>query len=268
MGFGLLFIGYFLEFLLGMNQLGVFTYVIGYMVMIVALSRLRLYCRAFSYAQYSAIPLLLLAVYRTFVGLTELFDWSFSFVTPILTHIVDIADIELKTLFHILLTVALVNICNRTGVKKNSVVAIRNILIFGLYAVTYNVYAFSSGKVATLFGILLLLQLLSVICNLLLLGSCYMRICPAGEENMDKPKKPSRFAFVNEMRDKYQKSEDKAIREDRAYRQQRYDEQVQRFRAQHPTTSTHPKHERPKTRAQQRAEVQAAREAARRRRDL
>ena len=33
MGFGLLFIGYFLEFMLGMNEIGTFTHIIGYMVM-------------------------------------------------------------------------------------------------------------------------------------------------------------------------------------------------------------------------------------------
>ena len=85
MGFGLLFFGYFLEFLLGMNKIGVFTHVIGYMVMFMGISRLRLYCHTFRYSLYTTFPLLIVAVYRTFAHLPELFDISFPFaVGPIL----------------------------------------------------------------------------------------------------------------------------------------------------------------------------------------
>ena len=49
MGFGLLFFGYFMEFLLSMNKIGTFTHIIGYMVMFAGLARLRRYCRMFAY---------------------------------------------------------------------------------------------------------------------------------------------------------------------------------------------------------------------------
>ncbi len=265
MGFGLLFIGYFLEYLLGLNQLGTFTHVIGYMVMFVGLSRLRLYCRTFVYAQYATVVLMLPAVYRTFAHLSELFDMTFSFVTPILTLVVELLNHGLFLLFHVLLSVALMEICNRTGVKKNAIRALQNLVI----VVTQSLLQFyllplGSGGIAAsalFYTLSLLLNLVWVICNLVLIGSCYMRICPAGEANGEKPKKPSRFAFVNDMRERYQRSEDKAIREDRAYHQQRYQEQLQKVKAK---GKANPKG-RAKTRAEKRAEIEAARKASRER---
>ena len=260
MGFGLLFIGYFLEYLIGMNDIGVFTHLLGYMVMFAGLSQLRLYCRAFSYAQYCTVPLMLLSIYRTFAGLPELFDISFTFVTEARTFWVNLLDVGMVVFFHVLLAIAIMEICNRTGVKKNSVVAIRNLLIVLLYAATHLFFTFSDGRAMILFGVVLLLQLIWVICNLILIGSCYMRICPAGQENMDKQRPLSRIPWIARLQEKYQKSEDKAIREDQAYRKQRYNEQVQKFnQAKRGHVSN--------SRAAKRAEVEAAREAARRRRE-
>ena len=260
MGFGLLFIGYFLEYLIGMNDISVFTHLLGYMVMFAGLSQLRLYCRAFSYAQYCTVPLMLLAIYRTFAGLPELFDISFTFVTEARTFWITLADLALVSLFHVLLAIAIMEICNRTGVKKNAVIAIRNLLIVFLYDAAYVGLTFSSGKSVTLYGVTLLLQLIWVIGNLVLIGSCYMRICPAGQENMDKQRSPSRIPWIARLQEKYQKSEDKAIAQDKAYRKQRYDEQVQKFnQAKRGNVSN--------SRAAKRAEVEAAREAARRRRE-
>ena len=79
---------------------------------------------------------------------------------------------------------------------------------------------------------------------------------------MDKPVKLSHIGWIARLQQKYQKSEDKAINADRAYRQQRYDEQVNKINAAKKGNkqSSH-------SRAAKRAEVEAAREAARRRRD-
>ncbi len=258
MGFGLLFFGYFLEFLLGMNKIGVFTHVIGYMVIFVGLSRLRLYCHTFRYALYTTGSLLIVAVYRTFADLPELFDVSFPFVTSTLTLIFTLLDSALVLLFHVFLAIALMEICKRTGVTKNAIRALQTLVIVVIHA-GVNAYVTLAQKQNTpMYGLMLLLQLLWVICNLVLLGSCYMRICPAGQENAVKESKPSRFAFVNNIREKYRRSEEKAIREDSAYRAEKFNRNIQK-QNQH----TSPK---PSSRAAKRAEVQAARDAARRKR--
>ncbi len=254
MGFGLLFIGYFLEFLLRMSKIGVFTHVIGYMVMFMGLSRLRLYCRTFSYALYTTIPLMVVAVYRTFSELPQWFDVSFPFVTNTVTTIVGVLDTVLLVLFHVFLAVALMTICRRTGVTKNAVRAMQNMVIVSLYGVLNLSLTIAKVQSAPLYGVALLMQLIWVFANLLLLGSCYMRICPAGQENMERPIRPSRFALVNHIREKYQDSEEKARQKDDAYRQKKQEERRQSAAGG-------------SSRARKRAEIQAAREAAKRRDD-
>ena len=256
MGFGLLFIGYFLEFMLGMNEIGTFTHIIGYMVMFAGLARLRRYCPIFSYAQYATLPLMLVAVYQTLIELPRFFDVSFSFVSELGLSLYWWLHIILEVTFHAFLLLSIAEICKRTGVKKNVTRALRNSVIVTIYVVLYFL------PIESLYGVQLLFQLIYVICNLVLIASCYMRICPAGEENMDKPVKLSRIGWIARLQQKYQKSEDKAINADRAYHQQRYDEQVQRLNSTR-KGNKQPSH----SRAAKRAEVEAAREAARRRRD-
>ena len=256
MGFGLLFIGYFLEFMLGMNEIGTFTHIIGYMVMFAGLARLRRYCRMFAYAQYTTLPLMIVAIYQTLIELPRFFDVSFSFVNESVSLVYWWLHIILEVIFHAFLLLSIAEICKRTGVKKNVTRALRNSVIVTIYVVLYLL------PIEFLYGVQLLFQLIYVICNLVLIASCYMRICPAGEENMDKPPKLSRIGWIARLQQKYQKSEDKAINADRAYHQQRYDEQVNKLNAAK-KGSKQAQH----SRAAKRAEVEAAREAARRRRD-
>lgn len=255
MGFGLLFIGYFLEFLLRMSKIGVFTHVIGYMVMFMGLSRLRLYCRTFSYALYTTLPLMVVAVYRTFSELPQWFNVSFPFVTNTVTTIVGILDTILLVLFHIFLAVALMTICRRTGVTKNAVRAMQNMVIVALYGVLNLSLTIAKIQNVPLYGVALLMQLIWVFANLLLLGSCYMRICPAGQENVERPERPSRFALVNHIREKYHDSKERARQKDDAYRQKKQEDRKRQSAASG------------SSRARKRAEIKAAREAAKRRDD-
>jgi hypothetical protein len=61
---------------------------------------------------------------------------------------------------------------------------------------------------------MLIAQLIWVICNCVMLYSCYMRIAPANESDT---RPPSRFAFINRMRAAFDSREQKAIEADRAY---------------------------------------------------
>jgi hypothetical protein len=258
MGFGWLFIGYFLGLFLDMSPVGVFTRVVGYAVIYYALSVLRLYCRSFRYAQYVAIPLMLVAIYRTFSDVSSLFSVSFPFLNQTLTGAANVAYMCLMVLFHVLLAISIRELCLRTGVNKNAIRAVQNMVMVIVYAILQLWVPRVPEKLHGVFyGLTLLMQLLSTICNLVLLYSCYARICPAGEGSGEKPLKPSRWAFVNDLRQRYRQSEEKAIREDRAYRAEKLQKKLQK----QPDKKV-PKKE---NRASKRAEVKAAREAARKR---
>jgi hypothetical protein len=271
MGFGLLFIGYFLHYLLGLNQLITFTTLIGCVLMYVGLSSLSLYCHTFNFARYTTFALALTAFYRTAEGITELFPVTISFVNDAIGYYVSLLELMVTVVFHAFLSIAIKEICLRTGVQKNAVRAMTNLVAVVLYELLWFWYSTEQQRSSMmptsveqrsfsgmLYGFTMLMKLIWIFSNLTLIGSCYRRICPAGQEAADakRAKKPSRFAFVNDMREKYRKSEEKARREDLAYRQEKLDQKMGK--------SANGQH---KSRAAKRAEIQAARDAARRRKE-
>jgi Na+-transporting methylmalonyl-CoA/oxaloacetate decarboxylase gamma subunit len=64
-----------------------------------------------------------------------------------------------------------------------------------------------------------LLQFVWAIFQLVNLFTCYMYICPEGDEDMER--KPSKFAFVNEMREKMDERDRLAREKDAAAREKR-----------------------------------------------
>ena len=274
MGFGLLFIGYFLHYLLGLNQLATFTSLIGCAVMFAGLSTLSLYCHAFQFARYTTVAMAVTSLYCTAQGLSEMFSITFPFVNDIVSQYVAVIEVFLTVIFHVFLAIALQKICVRTGLKSNAARALTNLVAVVLYAVLWVWYTYwaqinnlvfsfeARSQAGMLYGFTMLMKLIWIFANLILIASCYRRICPAGQGETSNSVKPSRFAFVNTLREKYKKSEDKAINADRAYHQQRYDEQVNKLNAAK-KGSKQAQH----SRAAKRAEIEAAREAARRRRE-
>jgi len=63
------------------------------------------------------------------------------------------------------------------------------------------------------------LQLIWTVADLILIFRCYMWICLEGDEDMAQ--KPSRFAFVNRFREKFERHNQKAAAEAEAYAAER-----------------------------------------------
>ena len=68
--------------------------------------------------------------------------------------------------------------------------------------------------------------------NVFLLHSCYQAICPAGEEN-GKAAKPSRFAFVNRLNQKFDEKSAKALQENLDYRAEKQKRREERKKNRH-----------------------------------
>lgn len=217
MGWGLLFFGYFLEYILGMNAMfAPFVHVIGCALMIVGANGLSRYCRSFKRVWVSAWALMVPAVLRTLVDLNALFAWNIPFVGGILKTAVYWANLYLMVLFHVFLALAVKELALRVGVSKNAVRAVRNLVMMAIYVVLVLIQTIFpvESVLRVLYPVTLLVQLIWVICNCVMLYSCYMRIAPANESDT---RPPSRFAFVNRMRAAFESHEQKAIDADRAY---------------------------------------------------
>ncbi len=234
MGWGPLFFGYFLEFVLGINQtVAPFIHLLAYGFMCVGLGALERYCREFLKARICAIALLLLAVPRTLAGLMAVFpSLPFAALGGTVGEVLDLLNLALMVIFHVFLALAIKTLALRVSLKENAARAITNLILLGIYAalqLTVNLFPMEQLP-AIVIGTAILLRLITGVVNGILLFSCYMHIQPAAGETK---RAPSRFAFVNRFRKAFDEKEQKAIEADRAWHaenaRKKYEKKVARM---------------------------------------
>ena len=213
MGWGWLFFGYFLEYILGLNALfAPFVHVVAWAMMYAGLSGLQRYCHSFRYAKWCTIAAAVLSVWCTLADLETAFSLSLGFVADGVTQVVTWGMLAVSLAFHTLLTMAVEEMSKRVSLQKNVMRARRNLIVVYLYAAFY-----IAQRIIGALGLapaVILGRLLFAICNCVLLYSCYMHIAPANER---EGRAPSRFAFVNRIRSAMDEREQRAIEADRAY---------------------------------------------------
>lgn len=217
MGWGLLFFGYFLEFVLGMNAMfAPFVILVGYAFLVVGCNGLARYCKRFLLPKWCALGLMLPTLWRSIVEINAQLSLGLDFLPEAVTSVVQWLSFIGSVVFHILLALAVKELALRVGQTKNAVRAVRNLVMVGLHALFIIVQAAFPVEsiVRVLYPVTLLLQLAWAICNCVMLYSCYMHIVPA---NGSEARAPSRFAFVNRIREEMDRREQRAIEADRAY---------------------------------------------------
>lgn len=227
MGWGLLFFGYVLKYVLGLNPMfDVVLTLPACLFMVFGLKRLSLYCHTFRYAVWSVAPVaavslggvigaLALPVAELPASGASAADWLGYLAKASTAGWLNFADAAAMLVFHVALAIAVKELAMRVDVRKNAVRALRNLVIVGLYTVCFLMAETFPALTAVMSPTALLIRLVFVICNSVLLYSCYMRIAPA--EQTEAPRRPSRFAWVNRLRDAYEQKTQKAIDADRAY---------------------------------------------------
>ena len=231
MGWGWLFFGYFLEYILGLNALfAPFVHVVAWAMMYAGLSGLQRYCHSFRYAKWCTIAAAVLSVWCTLADLETAFSLSLGFVADGVTQVVTWGMLAVSLAFHTLLTMAVEEMSKRVSLQKNVMRARRNLTVVYLYAAFY-----IAQRIIGALGLapaVILGRLLFAICNCVLLYSCYMHIAPANQSEASAPA-PSRFAFVNRWRRAFDEKEQKAIEADRRYHaenaRRRYEKQTERM---------------------------------------
>lgn len=216
MGFGYVFLGYLIAFVIYATvdalSLGGLALLVGYGIMLSGLWVLSYYQKAFAWAKYLLFPLLATALYDCLVSFAELFAWDLGGLTgeaakTVYTWITFL----LLMLFQLALLFGIRVIAKDVGLKQIQIKALRNAVFVGLYGILYALA--QSLPEDSIKGYLtlpvVLLQLTYVIFNLLLLVNCAKDICPAGEE--DLPPKRSRFAILNRISDTFERNRQRAI---------------------------------------------------------
>ena len=227
MGFGLLFIGYFVTYFMALNSIGAFFRLIGYCLMCYATGKLSEYNKSFRFAQLGALTLVIfsivdsLALATGFLYDNLVFSNDFMAVLPM--------DILLKVesvfvlAYHVLLLLAIRDIARDTDVHKIAFKAYRNMFFIGLYYVLsiigYIPFGFQESYSKNMGLPLLILYVAWVIMDLFLVFSCYANICDESDLAMDR--KASRFSFVNKYRAELEKKQQKAREETLKYKQEK-----------------------------------------------
>ena len=205
MGFGTLFIGYFL--LLNLTYYG-FSDVVAAAVMLLGLYKLAKVNKPFEIAAIGCTVFLAFAFCEFGIATYELFfkridSSAVISVVGILRSLIigTFTYFTLKGIVTIAKEVELENVP-----KKASRLSIATIIIYALWTILQLPLPFMSDYIlfATIVGTLVL-----IVMNLTVIYNCYMRICMPGDEDMKD--KPSRFAFVNEYRARQAQREAEAM---------------------------------------------------------
>lgn len=224
MGFGILFMGYLITYLLSLNPYAAVTRLAGYIVCLVALGNLRRHNRWFAYTHMVCIPLLAFSAGNAAI---EIVSRILGERAPVglstATDVMEVVMTLMVLVFHACLLLAIYTIAKDTDLPRLARSARVNLVVTAGYAVLTGIWALpvelgeSDGMTLNL--MLFLLQLVWIFLNLFLLFRCYMWICLEGDEDMAQ--KPSRFAFVNRFREKQAARNQKAVDEAKTYAEEK-----------------------------------------------
>ena len=212
MGFGYLLIGYLITFViyltfdaLGFGGLGL---LLGYGVMLMGLTRLNPFQRAFSYARWSLIPLICVAVYQSVVAVCEMLLIDLPIHGAAVEQVLSWGTFLLQIFFNLSLLYGIRALARDVELPRINTMAVRNSILVGAYALLYVL-----GQIPSLTSYLVvpvvLTQIVWVACNLFLILTCAKDICPEGEEEI-APKR-YRWEWLNKIGDTYERNRQRSI---------------------------------------------------------
>lgn len=201
MGFGLLFFGYFISFLLSLNAYGSVFALIGYYVIFSAIQKLSEYKSSLS----RCVPFLILL---TVCDGINTFKLLFLFeASSTLNTVISTVYLVSTFLFNVFLFLSIISLGKDTEVDEVVSLAKVSIGIIAMYFAS-NLAMIAFPAVPVVLATAMILRLLYPLFALALIYRCFRFIC--SPEDVDMPTKPSRFKFINAWRERQAKREDEA----------------------------------------------------------
>jgi len=230
MGFGLLFLGYFIAEMMSFHSFGFVARLCGYVIISVASKKLLRYERTFELTFVAALIMSFSSLFSTVAGIGNILYENFLISSPIVSGemiaIHNHVDSILSLAFHFALLYAIRKISLVTEVEATAYAASRNfvflVVYYVLYYVSYLPLDFAADYVKYFSLPVILLYIVCIILNLVLIFKCYANICD--ETDLDMPRKPSRFAFINKIREESDRRADKAIKSTQEYENKKREE--------------------------------------------
>ena len=204
MGFGWLLCGYFATFMMRWHTYGYVAVLIGGLIMWTAATKLKDYCPSFALTEICSVVLMVLAGYDVFLLMADTFAW-YPLVNVTVSTVVDVAQTVADLALQFCMLYSIWQLSKEVGVAKIYGKVSYFMALFALCGVTQILlWVFPTAakwQDGLVINLLLLLSLVGYLLCSWLLFKCYQYICPEGEE-YGKERKPSRFAFINRMREK------------------------------------------------------------------
>ena len=214
MGFGLLFIGYLVAFLMSVNAYGWAFKIVGFYIIFLALQKLSEYKHSVQRCLAPLIAMTLCQMYYGFVAISRMIaPISFHVVLDVLEGVVLtclVSTVFLVSLlaFHWLLFLSIHELAIDVEDTSISKMALQNrfmIMFYVLLDFVTVLFPVNTNTKLHLMRIVLLFGIVYPIVVLYMFYRCYAGIC--APEDADMTPKPSRFAFVNKSRAMSEKNE-------------------------------------------------------------
>lgn len=235
MGFGPLLIGYLITYIvtLGLGNYLFAGMLIGGFVMFLGLCELRKYAPSFLYAIIANVLLILCSFLEAAAYIDDAFLLGLGLYNGFISDIFAWIELVVYLIFNLTLLYGIADLSRRVEFPETRQKAYRNMVFVVLYNVFHllinipnSIFSQDKGFFLTL---LMIFQLIYAFINLALIFKCYAMICPEGEEEMQR--KPSRFEFVNKMRQKQDEREQAAIESTKAYLEKKIEKRNQKKNA-------------------------------------
>ncbi len=154
-----------------------------------------------------------LSLYRLADGICKLLEWQLPFINSTALHWTAFAEKICVLVFHILLSRLIYRIATELELQKIRVASVRNLIFVGIYFVLYAIaeLPFKITEYMSVIGAVF--QVIWILLYLIMIYSCYSHICPSGSEDQEPAgqRRRSRFEFVNNIRDRFDEKEQRAI---------------------------------------------------------
>lgn len=201
MGFGLLFMGYFLAFIVFIGHLAVCR-AIGGAIMAVAAYKLRGYSKGFKWMLIASVFSFFFYGAAAALDALDYLGVVYAGKEMIATFI-SVADIPITFAFHGAMLMAIRSISRETDSGKLYFAASRNLIFYAILFVLQLVTLLPFSVARNMSVLSIVLSLVLAIFNLVLIFKCYAGICDSDDVDMEV--RPSRIGFVNTFRDEQEK---------------------------------------------------------------
>lgn len=217
MGFGFLFLGYLVSFVLSLTlarfDFAGAAHLLGYALMLRGLIELTKYQKNFLYAKWLTYPMLALSFYSLLGSFDALLWWNLPIFSESVMYVIEGLLDVFAVFFQLTMLYGIRMLAQEVELIHIATKAVRNMVFVGFYVLLYAFARLPDSLIGSFVkyvefaeGIVLFVV---VALNLLLLISCNKNICAEGDE--DQPPKKSRFEWINRVGEAYDRTHQKNI---------------------------------------------------------